>query len=161
MTSPRTWLAIVLVALLTASCSESSLEPKSVGEAICQSNLEGLEALLKAGHSPNEPVQERDQSPPLLLLLDIPGCKFHGPFRDFTRMLIRYGADPNVAGPGNYTPLMAAAVIGDVEIAKMLVDAGADVRAVNSSGQNAAVYASWNRSSADVLKFLSEQGVVP
>ena len=48
--------------------------------------------------------------------------------------LLRNGADINIEDPGGTTVAMRAAVIGDLEILKMLVQAGTDFSAKNSRG---------------------------
>ena len=56
--------------------------------------------------------------------------------------LLKSGADPNVADPrGGATPLMWAAAIGSTEAMTRLLDAGAQVNAVNSTGATALMWA--------------------
>jgi ankyrin repeat protein len=47
--------------------------------------------------------------------------------KDFINMLLEYGANPNINGPLNYSPLYHAVCNNDFEIVKLLIDKGADV----------------------------------
>ena len=54
------------------------------------------------------------------------------------RLLLRRGADPDLARVGRFTPLHAASLTGDhVEVAEALVAAGADVACVDEMGRTA------------------------
>jgi ankyrin len=86
------------------------------------------------------------------------------------RLLLRYGADPNLATPAGTTPLMAAAGVNWVvqqtytespravlDAVKMCLDLGADINATNSMGLTALLGAA-NRGSNDVIEFLAAHG---
>lgn len=47
---------------------------------------------------------------------------------DQVRELLDNGADPNVTEEDGYTPLMGAAENNHLEVAKLLIDAGADIK---------------------------------
>jgi ankyrin repeat protein len=47
--------------------------------------------------------------------------------KELIKMLLEYGANPNINGPLNYSPLYHAVCHNDFEIVKLLVDKGADV----------------------------------
>lgn len=54
-------------------------------------------------------------------------CAVRGFFTEETaRILLQYGADPNIRDHRNMSPLHAAAEKGEVDIMKMLIEAGAD-----------------------------------
>lgn len=55
------------------------------------------------------------------------------------KMLLSAGADPNAPAPGEYryTPLIEAASLGQTEMARVLLNAGADVKGTNKIGQTA------------------------
>jgi len=89
------------------------------------------------------------------------------------RLLVELGADPLLPNFSNTTPLMAAAGLGTtepleeageeveaLEAAKMLLDLGANVNAVDSNGDTAmhgAAYAAY----PSVVKLLAERGADP
>jgi ankyrin repeat protein len=57
---------------------------------------------------------------------------------ELTRLLLRHGADVNLAQQGGWTPLHQAAAHGAREIVRMLLDAGADRRAISADGRTPA-----------------------
>jgi len=86
------------------------------------------------------------------------------------RLLLKHGADPNLATPAGTTPLMAAAGVNWVvaqtytESPQALIDAvtlclelGADVNATNSMGLTALLGAA-NRGSNDIIELLVRRG---
>src|SRR5215831_4325070 len=83
----------------------------------------------------------------LLVVTDWPGYFPNGP--EMTRLLIAAGADPN-ARPSrdDETPLHWAASSDDVDVAEVLIDAGADIEAPNGSIgtplDNAVGYGCWH-----------------
>jgi len=50
------------------------------------------------------------------------------------RILLAAGANPNVRSEANYTTLHKAAVHGNLDVVRMLLDHGADVHAVRDGG---------------------------
>src|SRR5690606_41222909 len=48
--------------------------------------------------------------------------------RECADILVRHGADLNLADPGGVSPLVIALINGNFDIAKRLIEAGADVR---------------------------------
>src|SRR3954467_15137282 len=69
---------------------------------------------------------------PLHVATDWPGYFPNGP--QVVRILIEAGADPDTRpNPGDETPLHWAASSDDVDVAEVLIDAGADVDAPNGS----------------------------
>ena len=86
---------------------------------------------------------------PLHVVADWPGYFPNGP--EVVRILIAAGADPNVRNPGKQfaeTPLHWAASSDDVDVARALIDGGADVEAADGSIgtplDNAIGYACWH-----------------
>jgi hypothetical protein len=95
---------------------------------------------------------------PLHVVADWPGYFPNGP--QIVRMLIEAGADPNARDPdkpSSETPLHWAASSDDVDVARALIDGGADVETPNGSIgtplDNAVGYACWH-----VARLLVERG---
>ena len=86
------------------------------------------------------------------------------------RALLIAGAEPNVATANNTTPLMVAAGIGytqgrnkttqktAVEAAKLLLELGADINAVNANGETALHGAAYREHGTDLVQFLADKG---
>ncbi|MCE2423339.1 MAG: ankyrin repeat domain-containing protein [Gemmatimonadetes bacterium] len=77
------------------------------------------------------------------------------------RELLQNGADANAAQGDGMTALHWAAERGDMEAARMLRHAGANVSAVTRIGGYAPVHLAARRGSADVLKLLLDAGADP
>ena len=94
---------------------------------------------------------------PLHVVADWPGYFPNGP--QIVRILLAAGADPNARDPepGSETPLHWAASSDDVEVARALIDGGADVNvpdgSIGTPLDNAVGYACWN-----VARLLVERG---
>jgi ankyrin repeat protein len=86
------------------------------------------------------------------------------------RLLLRYGANPNLSTPAGTTSLMAAAGVNwvvqqtytespqaQLDAVKMCLDLGADINAANSMGLTALLGAA-NRGSNDIIEFLASNG---
>ena len=74
--------------------------------------------------------------------------------------LLESGADPDQTyqkGDGN-PPFLCAAINGDIEMAKLLLDYGADVDSADSSGKTALFFAASDSTSTKMLEFLIENG---
>ena len=66
--------------------------------------------------------------------------------RAMVKLLLAYGADPNVTQPHGNTALMAAVMHDDEVVIKLLLDAGARVDCWDTSGRTAIDYAlHWDR----------------
>lgn len=89
--------------------------------------------LLRMRADPNLLSTDAYKSTPLLFALDK-----RKEALPWVRLLLENGADPNI-GPGtkNYTPLMKAVTVGELELVQLLVEAGADVMAADPQGGTA------------------------
>ena len=75
-----------------------------------------------------------------------------------TRQMLAQGADPNVAfEPTQQTPLLLAALLGNMEIMRMLIDKGADINHVDNGGFTALTYAA-KEGHYDIAKMLVDLG---
>jgi ankyrin repeat protein/mono/diheme cytochrome c family protein len=73
------------------------------------------------------------------------------------RLLLASGADPQLATLIGQTPLMVAAVRGDVEAMRLLIEKGADVNTKNSAGETALMAAATN-GSPEAVRLLLDKG---
>jgi ankyrin repeat protein len=140
-----------------------------------------IHELLDAGASVNARTREVPPSRRWLYALgDVSWVDFTGqtPFlraalsgdTTLMRLLLKYGADPNLATPAGTTALMAAAGVNWVvqqtytespqavlDAVKMCVDLGADVNASNSMGLTPLLGAA-NRGSNNIIQYLVSKG---
>jgi len=72
--------------------------------------------------------------------------------------LLARGAEPNLGNPEGETPLMAVARTGNVEAAKLLLDAGADVNAIELWGQQSALMWAAAQRQPAMMKLLIARG---
>lgn len=134
-----------------------SLKPWPLDQAILDSDLERLRALLEKGADPNKRWGQSGDRFPLQDLLD-----HHGAPRpdtlDAARLLIEHGAGPNArwcpfnsrskwgnragcVSASGATPLMFAAAAGLGDVVELLLNAGADPAATDWNGGSALDYA--------------------
>lgn len=80
---------------------------------------------------------------------------------DVVRYLIENGADLTLQDQYAGTPLHNAAYMGNVEIAKLLIDAGADVNAVSNRDRGTPICIAVMEDKVEMVKFLLEKGADP
>ena len=104
------------------------LPDRGLIEAIYDSPLADVRALLEAGADPKAPVD--DGFPPLIAALScgrtVPGAKARRDVDEIIRLLLSFGADPHQRGINDYTALHMAVAEGNALAVQRLLDAGAD-----------------------------------
>ena len=100
--------------------------PQSIGPcltyAVYHSPLSFIRELLELGADPN--VDAGDGFPPLFAAL---WQSTRTDTNDLARLLLAYGADPNQRGHNDYSVLHVAVLEENLEVAGMLLEAGADL----------------------------------
>ena len=99
-----------------------------LGIALSRRNLPLVQTLLQAGADPNKPFGALKMHP-------IQGAAASGSL-DAVKELLAKKADPNLADINGGTALHAAVLYGKDDIAKLLVEKGANVNAVFTGGPN-------------------------
>ena len=79
---------------------------------------------------------------------------------EMARLLVDHGADPNIKDSGGSTPLMSAALTGNVDVARFLLDKKVDPNATNDGGATALAMAS-EQGNAEVVSLLLHSGANP
>lgn len=96
--------------------------------AIYHSPLPFIRTLMQLGADPNAPTD--DGFPPLIAALgmtrDTPGTSKRTDVDALVRLLLKHGADPNLRGLNDYTPLHVAVAEGNSLAVHRLLEAGAD-----------------------------------
>lgn len=72
------------------------------------------------------------------------------------RMLLRAGADPNIADRTGGTPLMLAAQHGSLKMIRELVRHGADINAVDRAGNSVLMHALWRNDRSEIPDAIRE-----
>lgn len=80
---------------------------------------------------------------------------------EILKMLIEKGANPNLRGMNEGTPLISAAAGGNPEIVEYLISLGADIHLVGSYGEGALHYAMYNDGCLECAKILIAHGADP
>ncbi|MFN2317760.1 MAG: ankyrin repeat domain-containing protein [Gemmatimonadales bacterium] len=96
---------------------------------------ERVVALLARWCDPNTPSANRMRAAPLHSATATLRPEAAVPM---TRALLAQGADPNLRQEGGYTPLHAAAAVGNTELVRLLLAHGADHAVRTDAGHNAA-----------------------
>jgi cell wall assembly regulator SMI1 len=78
----------------------------------------------------------------------------------FVSLLLAAGANPDLARPDGWTPLMLAASFGHTEVLHLLLQAGADVRAARHGGEVNALSVARDHGRDEMVRLLLERGAV-
>lgn len=168
---------------------KNEYETSALAEAIFHGNIPMIKCLLRHGANPNAPesegfsaMYELVQSPSprsycILKRLLKAGANansivmkkpllFHAIRHKNSkpvRILLKYGADPNLAEEGKVTPLMIAAYYGQIKTIKDLLKYKANLFARNAHGEQANAYVcsglGTTHKAKTVLRFLSQYGL--
>jgi ankyrin repeat protein len=123
--------------------------------AVLNGQLETVEFLLKNGANPNQP--DYSGKAPLEWVIGSRGNDETAEQQaKILKALIESGADPNRKDSDHYgyTPLINAASLGELEIVKILLAAGANINATNNEGMTALHFAE----NAEIAQFLIKAG---
>jgi len=147
-------LATLLCALAITGCNKPSMEEIAWEDSTVM-DASKMKALLANGLNPNLETAGPGYKDFLLYR----ACKYRQP--NTVRVLLEHGADPNKRTWGfGKTCLFQAAYDGRLDIASLLLDAGADVNAVDDSGNNALREAALN-GKIEAAVFLLSKGLSP
>lgn len=130
-----------------------------LGAAIRAGDVDAVERLVlsNAGLASTRLGGSYGTRTPLHVVTDWPGYFANGP--QIARLLLAAGADPNArdSEPGSETPLHWAASSDDADVARALIDGGADINlpdgSIGTPLDNAIGYGCWN-----VARLLVERG---
>jgi len=113
---------------LVNAYSEDGFQP--LGLACYFGHFNVAEYLVKAGANPNSKSNNNLKAAPIQ-------SATAGRHPAIVKILLDYGADPNIREQGGHTPLHAAAQNGDEEMIRMLLYRGADLTLTNNDGKTA------------------------
>ncbi|KAF2098228.1 ankyrin [Rhizodiscina lignyota] len=155
--------------------TQSAGSAKSLLEAVQQKNHKGVEQLLDSGIKTNTKIlrracQNKDTESLRLLLLfgaDPNGVDKEGftpllaatkvPFIEGAKMLIKYGADPNLsAGPDSETPLAAAVGENKFDLVQLYLTYGGDATLIMANGNIALIKAINRTISSRIVELMLE-----
>lgn len=129
--------------------------------AVLNRKYQSVKTLLELGADPNMQDLEYGESP-LTAAVNI-GLNGIVPDPRYLELLLKYGGDPNVKekGPqkhGGYTPLIIACRNGNLNYVKILVNAGANINAINEYNISPLSEA-MNSENPDIIIYLIGKGV--
>ncbi|MCD8024292.1 MAG: ankyrin repeat domain-containing protein [Candidatus Gastranaerophilales bacterium] len=121
-------------------------DPESFLKYIRKNDLESLKLILKAGFDPNKSINA-----------DFP--IYYAARRNKTQvvyLLLENGADPN---KGFSSPLRCAILEGDYNLAKTLIDHGANINFIDVLTDETILYTALKKKRYDIARILVEKGV--
>lgn len=155
MPSHRKFLFLGFLAVAALSSAAAQTPPgerelriyAGLHDAAARGEVAEIEQLIAEGEKPN--IQDGNSRTPLHVaaFLRKPAA---------ARALIRLGANPNALDAERYDILTIAAVNNDLEMLKIALDGGANVRAVTSPYEGTALIAAAHRGHVDIVRALIE-----
>jgi ankyrin repeat protein len=143
----------VFAILLTviAACSESSLS--ELNSAVLNGDFTKLESLL------NDPAIDINTHNEKVGSALYTAATYVQPNQEaMVRLLLRRGADPNVASNEQMTALISASYHGNAPVVKLLIDAGADVNAAEARYGFTPLAEAARNGNLDVIRLLLDAG---
>ena len=83
--------------------------------------------------------------------------KIKGAFSEVSLLLVNHGADPNIDVQGD-TPVRMAALVGDQALVKVLIEKGADIKAVVNDANESALHAAIAEGHREIAELLINNG---
>ena len=149
----------------TANAAEEQLI-----QAVMNNNLPQVTELLKSGVNPDTATLPDIESPLYLAIgeksnAECDGTHLRTQYRagqtELAKVLLDAGANPDLPSTIQlHTPLMEAARTGDIALAELLLEKGADLHAVSSTGMTALHFAA-AEGSAEMVQLLLRNGAHP
>ncbi|KAH9494605.1 hypothetical protein Btru_019694 [Bulinus truncatus] len=136
--------------ILDRSMTDSEKVLKSLHEAVNSENRKDTLTLISAIQKNPSAVCQQSLSEALLSACDN-GNKF------LVQGLLAFNADVNCRDERQNTPLMLCAMNGFCDIARLLIQRGADINCINSHGDSALILSVTNSGSTDMVQLLLDQ----
>ena len=124
--------------------------------AVHAMQFEAAQVLLEHNANINSQIIHGDT--PLYWVLS--RCRSSGKLADMVRLLLEYGADPNISDDDHTTPLHQASSHGLLEAARLLLSHGAKVDEKDKRGRTP-LQAAASNGHDEMTKLLVEYGAVP
>ena len=158
-------ISLFLLFVITAlsACTPSSLLHFNIVDAVQFGSLEAVKEAVESGADVNTTFTASGDGifPHEMSIYEYAlweeGAFAYGQIADY---LLESGADPNVLGPGGFSPLMNSAGAGDILSCKKYIQCGADVNLSNQQGRTALDEAAYCGES-DAIQFLLDNGAFP
>lgn len=145
----------VAYSIIAAAAGAQAINTSSIDFINAVKKSDGDKALEVLGNNPKGIVDTRDDDGNTGLIIAISRSD-----ERWTGFLLNKGADPNLAGKGGDTPLIAAARVGFEPAMEWLIGLGAQVDKSNRMGETPLIIAVQQRN-AEIVRLLLRQGANP